>query len=138
MMILTKDLLTCPFCGAQAYPIIVVPAAEPGVEPHEFWGDRERVSECERAGCVLCGISMSADAWQRRARGHSTKEAITYDTRADAPIAKVTLNNGEMWLLIEFYLDGYCPICGDSINQGHHLCSSCAAEESRIWAGYGY
>ena len=69
----------------------------------------------------------------------ATDEGATiYDTRADAPIAKVTLNNGEMWLLIEFYLDGYCPICGDSINQGHHLCSSCAAEESRIWAGYGY
>jgi len=67
----------------------------------------------------------------------ATDEGATiYDTHADAPIAKVTLNDGEMWLLIEFYLDGYCPICGDTTNQGHHLCRDCAANEARLWQGY--
>ena len=52
--------------------------------------------------------------------------------------ASLKLSNEETWALVTWWLDGYCPICGDSINQGHHLCSTCAAEESRIWAGYGY
>ena len=63
-------------------------------------------------------------------------DATIYDTGGAAAIAKVTLDAGEMWGLVTYWLDGYCPICSDPVNQGHHLCRDCAANEARLWQGY--
>lgn len=55
---------------------------------------------------------------------------------ADKPEAKVRLTDGEMWALVEFYLDGCCTVCGNSIPQHHHLCHDCAVNEEQKWHGW--
>ena len=70
--------------------------------------------------------------------GDTEADITLYDTNPllDESEAKITLSDGEMWQLIEYYLDGYCHVCGDSIPQYHNLCHNCAVKENQKWHGY--
>jgi len=47
--------------------------------------------------------------------------------------AEIALSSEQMWNLVDFWIDGYCSACGDSIPQFHHLCEQCAREEANKW-----
>lgn len=54
-----------------------------------------------------------------------------YDIRAYTAERETTLDQDEIWNLMNWYLDGCCPVCGDEINVGEVICDACYENASR-------
>ena len=50
-----------------------------------------------------------------------------YDFNIDGEIVvgKVTLNDDTAWRMFQAWIDGRCPVCGDSIHQHEVICDGC-------------
>ena len=68
-----------------------------------------------------------------RATDHGSQVFVTVpgDDRRNFRFEPITLDDDEMWALIEWFTDGVCPVCGTNINVGEIVCDSCFQEAFR-------
>ena len=73
------------------------------------------------------GINKLSDDLGASVDEHTDGAVLHDNLQAYSPRKITVLTDDEMWALVDWWIDGYCP-CGNEIPLGHYLCRDCMNE----------